>query len=380
MANPNQTNLFGEREETKPSTSTGMVKSLNVEPRPDDDPGLRRLKKNFNHRLKAIAKLKEEIEELPKVFGALNDQYNKIVQPTEERLLTGKLALIETIDDTYAKKSFSNRDRDYICSLMVEELNTISEMGYEYDTKFERYFELDDLEDSKDLIEEMISEMMGIDIDVEDMIGKEKLSAEEFEEKYGEKIKEEAEAFEQEQNNNSRKQQNKKKNEGDEPDYNLHFMKTYKSLAKKIHPDLEQDPVLRKEKEKLMQELAHAKDGRDLFQLIAIKLKIEKNEVVLDETYLKFYAGQLLEQKKNLKQDIYILKNQSGVNSWLYQKFHARHRKTTMKRFATYRDSLENEIEQCEQFTQSIKTVKGMKQYIRDIQEVEDKELLYDLW
>lgn len=386
MANKIQTSLFDDYEGTRLSASTNIVKSFKIKANPNDDPGIRKLKHNFNHRLKAISRLREDIEKLPIVFAGLNKKYNKIVKPTEERLLAGKLALVEAIDKTYAKKSFSDRERDYMRYFMIEELNNISEMGYEYDSKYDKYFELDNLIDpevSVDLIQEMISTMMGFDVDVDDIIGSGKLSPDEFEKKYGKELNEEAKAFEEEQKANKRTRNKGRANSGDEPDFNLHFMKTYKSLAKKIHPDLEQDATLRDGKEKLMQELAHAKDNQDLFHLIAIKLKIENiesNEMVLDETYLKLYAERLLEQKQALEQDLFIMKKQPGMNSWLYQNFHAMYEKTTLKRLEKYKDGLELDIEESQQFTQSIKTVQGMKLYIKAMKKTEQEQIFYDFY
>lgn len=385
MTNNKQTSLFDEFEGVQLATSTHMVKSFNVKLSSEDSPSIRRLKKNFNHRLKAIAKLREDIEKLPKVFALLNGRFNKIVKPTEDRLIASKLGLIEVIDKTYSKKSFTDNEREYIRSFMMDELNGLSEMGCEYDEKFQKYFQLDKLaesEGSMEFMQEMINNMVGMEIDIKDLMGDEKLSPEEFKEKYGKEMEDKAKAFEDKQHSSKQGGKINRAKEGDEPDLNLHFMKTYKSLAKKIHPDLEQDAVIRKQKENLMQELAHAKDNQDLFQLISIKLKIEKienNETVFDENYLKVYADRLLEQKQALEMDIYVMKNQSGHNSWLYQKFYARHTNTTIKRMQTYQKELETGIGQCKELAKSLKTVAGMKKYIREVREMED-DMFFELW
>lgn len=385
MINSKQTGLFDNYEGVQLASSTNMVKSFQVKESPEDNPSLRKLKKNFNHRLKAIAQLKEDIEKLPKVFASLNGEYNKLIKPSEDRLLACKLELVEVIDMTYSKKSFTDNEREDIRSFMMEELNDLSEMGHEYDSKFQKYFQFDkfaESAESMDFMNEFISNMMGIDVDIKDIIGEGKLSPEDFREKYGKEMGEKEKAFKDEQRAHKQGRQKTGSKEGDGPDLNLHFMKTYKSLAKKIHPDLEQNPEIRKQKEKLMQELAHAKDNQDLFQLITIKLKIEKienNETVLDEIYLKLYAERLLEQKQALEMDIYVMKNQSGVNSWLYKKFHALQAKTTVKRMEAYRHELEEDIEECKELTKSVKTVAGMKRHIRETRETEDGMFL-DLW
>ncbi|MDT0645741.1 hypothetical protein RM545_03485 [Zunongwangia sp. F260] len=380
MASNTQTSLFDTYENVQLPSSTDIIKSLNIKAKPGEDPGLSKLKHNFNHRLKGIAKLKDEIEKLPKVFAMLNENFSKIVKPTEESLVKSKLELIETMDSAFNKKSFSESQREYIRSLMLRELNSISEMGYEYDEKYEKYFEMDMLEMSEgstEFFQEMVNDMMGIDVDIEDILGEKKLSPEAFEEKYGKEINEKAKAFKEEQEN--QKQQPKSRQtatkELGEPDLNLHFMKTYKNIAKRIHPDLEQNATIRKEKEKLMQELASAKDDLDLFQLISIKLKVEQienKEVVLDEAYLKLYAERLLEQKKNLETDIFVMKKQSGRNSWLYQNFHAQHATTTRKRLEAFQKELLSENDYYKELNKSLKTVKGMKEHIRAERKVDD--------
>lgn len=388
MAKNNQINLFDTYEGTQLSSSSNIVKSFNVKANPGDDPGLRKLKHDFNHRLKAIAKLKDDIEKLPKVFALLNEKFNKIIKPTEEDLVNAKLELIETIDSAFKKKSFSKSEREDIHSFMLHELNNILEMGYEYDEKYQEYFEKgmpgDMPEEAEEFFQEIVNNMMGMDVDIEDIIGEERLSPEAFEKKYGKEMNEKANAFEEEQKNKKKQPKNRKigNEEVHTADLNLHFMKTYKNIAKKIHPDLEQNAAIREEKQKLMQELANAKDNKDLFQLISIKLKVEKienEEVVFDEAYLKLYAERLLEQKKDLETDIFVMKKQSGLNSWLYQNFHAPHPKTTMKRLEAFREKLLVEIYHCTELNKSLKTVKGMKEHIRTEREVDDS-MFYDIF
>ncbi|HET8754033.1 MAG TPA: hypothetical protein VFM59_06695 [Salinimicrobium sp.] len=378
MSKNKQIELFDTCEEAQGSEPANIIKSINVTAKPEDNPGIRRLKKNFNYRLKTIGKLRADIEKLPKIFSGLNLKFNEIVKPTEKLLLESKLALIETIDKAFHKKSFSKMEHEQINEMMLEQLNGISEMGYDYDEKYQKYYDFqepDIPEESKEFLQEMAKKMMGVDVDIEDMMGEKKLSPEDFEAKYGEEMRKKAEAFEKEQKEQERKKK-EQAGEADKPDLDLHFMKTYKNLAKKIHPDLEQDAEIRKEKELLMKELSHAKDNRDLFQLISIKIKvenIENNEVVLDENYLKLYAERLLEQKEDLERDIFIMKRQSGTNSWLYQNFYARHSKTIVRRLEKYRDEQLMRANYWREVNESIKTVKGMKQYIQETMEPEDE-------
>ncbi len=389
MASNTQTNLFDTYEGVQITTSTDMVKSFTLKSKPGDDPGLAKVKNDFNYRLKAIAKLKDEIEKLPKVFALLNEKFNITAKPTEELFVKSRRELIETMEVAFNRKSFSKNEREHIRFLMLEELNSISEMGYEYDEKYREYFDMDTpggvSPEAEEIFQEIVNNMMGMDVDIQDVIGEERLSPEGFEEKYGAELREKAKELEEREKNQKqqRKQMHTGKEEEGGPDLNSHFIKIYKNIAKKIHPDLEQNATIRKEKQKLMQELAHAKDNRDLFQLISIKLKVEKienKEMVLDEVYLKLYADRLLEQKKDLEADISVLKKQSGKNSWLHQNFHAPHPKTTLKRLEAYRDDLLIGIDQCKELNNSLKTVKGIKKYLRAERDDIDDRMFYDIF
>lgn len=386
MANSKQISLFDNCESVSLETTTNLVKVFNIKQNSQDNPALRKLKHNFNYRIKAIAKLKEDIEKMPKIFSFLNKKFNEIGKPVHDKLLESKLELIEVVDKVYGKKSLTENERDFICSFMANEINTISEMGHEVDLKFHKYFQLDKLAkspESRGFVEEMMRNMMGMDVDLNDIMGEGKLSQEDFEKKYKKQL-EEKEQEEREFEKNSEKHNQRNKSKGlkgeNDLDLNRHFMKIYKNLAKKIHPDLEQNEEIRKQKEKLMQELAHAKDKKDLFQLISIKFKvgkIEENEEVIDENYLRLYADRLLEQKDELERDLYMLKEQSGLSSWLYQKFRAKHPKTTIKRMMSYRSELEEDIAQQKQLARSFKTVSGMKRFIRTSIEQEDRFYFY---
>lgn len=377
MSENTQIYFFDTCEEAQVSEPAKIIESYNVTAQPEEDPGIRRLKKNFNNRLKAIGKLKNEIEKLPKIFSGLNENFNKIVKPTEELLVESKLDLIKTIDEAFQKGSFSKIELEQINSFMLEQLNGISDMGYDYDEKYQKYFnhmKLNVPEEIKDLVQEIAKKRMGVDVDIEDLMGDKKLSPEDFETKYGEEMRKKA-AFEKEQKERDR-QKMIHSGEAEKPDLDLHFMKTYKNMAKKIHPDLEQDAAIKKEKELLMKELAHAKDSRDLFQLISIKIKVEKmekNDVVWDENYLKLYAERLLEQKEELERDIFMMKRQSGTNSWLYQNFYARRSMTTVRRLEKFRYEQLIRTYHWRDVNESIKTVKGMKRYLKEMRELEDE-------
>lgn len=82
----------------------------------------------------------------------------------------------------------------------------------------------------------------------------------------------------------------------------------YKQLAKVLHPDLEQDPVLRERKQALMQELTKAHREGDLHTLLRLELEWIKREEGdlerLGDEKLDIYAELLEEQVEELQAEI----------------------------------------------------------------------------
>ena len=375
MTNKSQFSLFSDYDAVKNPKTTDIVKSFTVKAGEEDNPSLKRLKHNFNYRLKTIRKLKEEIERLPAIFTSLNELYNQEVKGTEDLLNALRYDVLEGLDRLFERKSLSNSHKLEISSLILDQMNALNEAGLDYDEKFFKYTELPgtyaESSDYRELMEDLFKEMTGLDnVDLDDIMGETKLTPGEFEEKYRSQINEKIRERER-RDTESKKQ---KMNHDIQSGFQDHFMKTYKSLAKKIHPDLEKDELIKKEKEAIMQELAHAKDNKDLFQLIAIKLKIEQIEngnATIDEKHLQQYAERLLEQKEELDQHIYMMKNHSGWNSWLYQNFYARHKKTTIKHLREYEQDLAEEIDELERLKLATKSVKSIRLYLKERQEAE---------
>jgi hypothetical protein len=82
----------------------------------------------------------------------------------------------------------------------------------------------------------------------------------------------------------------------------------YRQLAKVLHPDLEQDPALRQQKEQAMKTLTLAYEQEDLHALLRLELEwIAKETSELDrlsEERLKIYIAVLREQADDLKAEI----------------------------------------------------------------------------
>ena len=317
--NRDQTQLFDEYS----SVSTSSVVRTHLKGSKTDNSTTRKLKNQFNSAMKAIERLQNEIKKLNEIFISLNKHFNSYCGPIEQRLNEKRLEAVEALDRVYQKKSFSKNQKQSIQNLIIDQMNELSKSHPDVDlTKYEYHMieakeHLDEDEFSKELMAQFLKEITGLeDIDLNDLIGHKKLSPEEFAEKYGRLLDDtdvaEAQEFMQNEDPAGAKKVNK---------FDLHFNKNYKQIAKRIHPDLEQNEEIKKKKEALMKELARAKENKDLFQLICIQSKvntIEHGKQHIDESYLKEYVNELNRQKEDLKEDLYYMKNNPGRDAWLY--------------------------------------------------------------
>lgn len=88
----------------------------------------------------------------------------------------------------------------------------------------------------------------------------------------------------------------------------------YKQLAKALHPDLEQDPELKLEKETLMTKLTTAYDNNDLYTLLSLEMNwMSRSEngktsgLLSSDEQLKIYNSLLKDQVEALEDDVKLL-------------------------------------------------------------------------
>jgi hypothetical protein len=165
----------------------------------------------------------------------------------------------------------------------------------------------------KQKAERQLKQQFGVDVDI-DELNKTNFSSEEERQQHQEKFKEFFEKYHQQQagdhtdffsefkNQRERKkskaqQEKEKKLAEAEKLLNTDINKLFKDLAKLIHPDREQDPVLRDKKEALMKELSNARDSMNIAEILRIKMLVDdlipNNQSVLsfnDATIKRFVS------------------------------------------------------------------------------------------
>jgi hypothetical protein len=359
-----QLNLFDNFDTMNPKNKSKLVKSLVVEV-DKESPALKRLKRNFTSRLEAIPKLKKEIENLHKKIAQLSQLYNKEIKPVADKIDKGQDQALAILDNLYQRKSFTQSEKVSLQEKIIDILNDLTQSGYQVDEKYMKYYTIGDF---KNQVKEFFAQMTGKNIDLDDFVGPDKMTDEEIKEKYADQLNED------EENTEINEQELSDKNNQHEA-FDLHIQKLYKSMAKKIHPDLEMDEKKRKVKEKLMQELTNAKKNQDVFEMITLKLKVDQyydEQTTIDEQFLHEYAEKLLNQKKALEDEIYLIKNYSGHQSWLYQNFHTTHPKGILNKINAYKEELMNNLQYLEDLIDAGASVKKMKSFLKDEQEEDD--------
>ena len=173
----------------------------------------------------------------------------------------------------------------------------------------------EEFEEQREQIESMLSEF-GIDIDLSDI--KPGMSDETLAAKAAEtmgRLRREVE--EKQQSSSPRRRKTQRQLEKEERQHHVEELRKktvatiYKQLARVLHPDLETDPALRRQKELLMQDLTVAYRNNDMLTLLRLEMEwIEREEgdiERLSDEKLAIYNQTLNEQVQNLEREFYEL-------------------------------------------------------------------------
>ena len=170
-------------------------------------------------------------------------------------------------------------------------------------------------EETPEQIESMFSDF-GIDLDLSDI--KPGMNEETLAAKTAETMARLRREFEEEQQRFSpRRRKNQRQREKEERQRQAEELRKktvatiYKQLARVLHPDLELDAAIRRQKEVLMRELTVAYRNNDMLTLLRLEMEwIEREEGDIErltEAKLAIYNQTLNEQVQNLERELYEL-------------------------------------------------------------------------
>lgn len=278
----------------------------------------------FNKLTARIEKLHKDINKKQLQFDKAINIYSTAIHPLRTEMAIQNRKTIDALWPIYKSKRLSNADQKHFKDILKYHLQEILALEpNEPDEILKDIFkELEGISYEKakkkeeaEMKDEMQSmfDKMDIDIDINDFDLNEDALAEkvfEAQEKLKQRQEQEQEKWEHRKKHSKKSAKQKEKEKllmaADEMKQK-NISTIYRQLAKLFHPDLEQDPTRRAEKELLMQELTAAYEAKNLHTLLSLELKWIHNENdhlgTLTEEKLAIYLQILREQALELEQE-----------------------------------------------------------------------------
>lgn len=320
-----QTTLF----DSLPENSTAKTNTLIIGKQTGKT--LSKSQQTFNRLTQKIEKLQGELQNNTKKLDECLMFYGTAIHPLEREMLISQKEVTKLLYKFYMNnelvaENLGNKKLQILKEIIIVQLNNIlcsdnnepdEEIKNIYQNIFGVSYEAAAKEDFSEVMNEMKSMFsnMGLDIDLSGIDFKS--SEEDILRKIheiGEKAKKESENKQAKQavKKKTKKQLEKElKEQQTEEARNRNISSIYKQLAKVLHPDLEQDAVIKIEKESLMKQLTVAYKANDLPMLLRLEIQWihkENNHLeTLSESKLAVYIQLLKEQIKELEQECSML-------------------------------------------------------------------------
>lgn len=326
----------------------------------------------------------------------LFEQFKQQAQPAEQKLADAITAQVEHLIRFLSKKSLTDKQRnellgwvsddiDYLATHLFSEGIDVADLREQINTELTLLTEsLDQAVDEESIVElaNMLDEMFDgeMQFNREELIEiiKNPALIQEHVQRFHEKMNEEeiekdddSEEFEQGfeedfdyQYNRSFSKRNSKEELGilEKLFKGSQLNKMYKRLAAKLHPDKESDATKKAIKHDLMQQLASARENKDVFTLLTLYHEhIDDDSFNFDAETLAAIEALLSKKVGELNAELKELKSADTPEAIVWEHFHGRSNKITTENIATHTERLEDEIMSINQFIVSTSTLKALK-------------------
>jgi hypothetical protein len=280
--------------------------------------GFTKAQKDFNDALNKHKQAIQRVQEIEAYIEIANEAYYQQIIPELQKQKELEKKRLEMMSVIFLEDlvKLSKQQKENLRQLILEtsfELKEDRDFYFDLIKKLETTAERNQRIALKQKAERQLKQQFGVDVDI-DELNKTNFSSEEERQQHQEKFKEFFEKYHQQQagdhtdffsefkNQRERKkskaqQEKEKKLAEAEKLLNTDINKLFKDLAKLIHPDREQDPVLRDKKEALMKELSNARDSMNIAEILRIKMLVDdlipNNQSVLsfnDATIKRFVS------------------------------------------------------------------------------------------
>ncbi|MHB1306413.1 MAG: J domain-containing protein [Limisphaerales bacterium] len=281
--------------------------------------GLTKTQQTFNRLVRQIESLQRDIERATVDWNGWLELYARQIHPLEVRMCASRKALLRLVIPFLEKgQKLSPRQRKTLKELVVGEFEDILDTEGELrDEDLQRvYDELtqsDSPEPEDNRFEAMrrgmedFMQKAGVEVDLSELHPG--MSADEVNAKLGELASHLKDAGAYLPWKKTKRELAREKRERELEALRAKDIGTlYRQLAKLLHPDLEQDPVRRGEKEAAMKELTTAYKANDLHALLRMEIQFITREQAdatrLSDEKLSLYISVLKEQVASLKESL----------------------------------------------------------------------------
>nr|WP_246846443.1 hypothetical protein [Leptospira biflexa] len=285
--------------------------------------------KEFNDALRKHKETIERTKEIEPLFQLVNDTYLNVVLPElnkQKQLERERFELMCSIL-LEEKLSFGKMQREFLRRYLLDMCNDALAEDSEFYTPFrdqlETKFEKMERIRYKNQMESRIKQTFGVEIDLDDF-NRTQFDSDEEREVHEEKYRDFREKYEEYRSEYFRKSQSgfkekskskaqmekEKKQLEAERLLSTDINSLFKNLAKLIHPDKEQDPILREKKAKLMTKLSGARDNLNIAEILEIKLQVDElipnqqTNVSFHDTSIKRFVGIIKSKIRELEDSI----------------------------------------------------------------------------
>ncbi len=290
-----------------------------------------RAQQEFNDALNKHRETQARVKNMESLLININQKYmNEVIPEVElQKSLTKKRFALMCEIIIEEKISLSKHQRDFIRTYLLEFCNDSLRQDYDFylpylealETKSERMARLE----LKRRTEQKLKLKFGMDVDLDDL-HRSDFQNEEEKKAHEEKYREFNEKFEEyrskfyEDAYRDRKKADKKKSKAQldkerkiidmEKLLSLDINALFKNLAKLIHPDKEQDPVLRAKKSHLMTSLSGARDTMNIAEILEIKMQVDEllpnnqMDVSFNESSIQRFVSIIKSKIRDLEQTI----------------------------------------------------------------------------
>ncbi|MGV3666854.1 MAG: hypothetical protein ACO1NV_12015 [Leptospira bouyouniensis] len=285
--------------------------------------------KEFNDALRKHKETLDRSKEIEPLFQLVNETYLSVVLPElnkQKQLERERFELMCSIL-LEEKLSFGKMQREflrrYLLDICNDNLTEDPEFYNPFRDQLETKFEKMERIRYKNQMESRIKQTFGVDIDLDDF-NRTQFDSEEERESHEEKYRDfrekyeeyRAEYFRKSQSGSKDKRKSKAQMEKEKKQLEAERLLStdintlFKNLAKLIHPDKEQDPILREKKAKLMTKLSGARDNMNIAEILEIKLQVDElipnqqTNVSFHDTSIKRFVGIIKSKIRELEDAI----------------------------------------------------------------------------